>query len=377
MVGYQRHRSTSDLVESSVVARNYTSNGVLGSTYTYPSSRLTRFQEFLDVVNDAGQVHPAYNGKITQVPYPGLRFTHSSGSYTVYDSVYLAVNGVDVGLLFPGPSSNLVGELADKAYDALFPQIPQEVSIPNFLYELRDISALLPKLEEGIVKSAGSGFLNYSFGWKPFIGDIQKIRGLMETVRARLEYLKSTYGRETRISYQTSFDPEGPEVVDKNPVFHTRKSFRGIFRCSGYLYHELQDLDGLIGEFRALLGATGFNNPLGVIWEAIPYSFVVDWFSRVGSLVSRTPIQPFVGPWEIRRLTHSYTISGTYESVKKYFGAYTHSGHGSPDWIFATGTFARYIRGVGLPVSAALLSADGLNPQQQLLAAALLSSAGR
>jgi hypothetical protein len=32
-----------------------------------------------------------------------------------------------------------------------------------------------------------------------------------------------------------------------------------------------------------VLGALGLNNPAGVLWEKLPYSFVIDWFLPVGN----------------------------------------------------------------------------------------------
>jgi len=265
-----------------------------------------------------------------------------------------------------------LGALSDNAFQALVPQVPQEVSIPNFLWELREIASLLPRLSDGLIKSAAGGYLNYSFGWKPFIGDIQKLVSLMSTIRARLEYLRDTWGKETRISYseELQVDTLSEELING---LYWSASGRSIFRCGGYLYHKLEDLDGQIGEFRALLGATGFNNPLGVLWEAIPFSFVVDWFTRCGGVIARTPIQPFVGPWEIRRMTYSISSSFEWSAYEDFPDGYT-----PQKWeCYQKGTAEFYNRNVGLPVSSSIFYEDGLSPQQQTLAAALLASGAK
>jgi hypothetical protein len=39
-------------------------------------------------------------------------------------------------------------------------------------------------------------------------------------------------------------------------------------------------------EVTDLLAQTGFTNPANVIWELVPFSFVVDWFIRIGDYLN-------------------------------------------------------------------------------------------
>jgi hypothetical protein len=276
------------------------------------------------------------------------------------------------GQLFENPSSVLLADFADEAYEKLYTQVPQEVSIPNFLYELREIGSLLPSLEESMAKTVSSGYLNYSFGWKPLIGDLQKLHGLMETIRKRIAYLKSTYGRETRLSHTKTFEVEGLQMWESGDDRYYRDSARGILRAGGYLFHLLNELNGLEGTLRAASAALGLTNPLGVVWEAIPFSFVVDWFGRVQSRINRTGVQPFTGEWSIRRLCWSSDIQGTWHK-NLYLGPTS-----SPQRVDQVrGTWRSYFRNTGLPVSDSLLSSTALDPRQQLLAAALLHTSVR
>jgi hypothetical protein len=64
----------------------------------------------------------------------------------------------------------------------------------------------------------------------------------------------------------------------------------------------------------AIANQMGFVNPLSVAWEAVPFSFVVDWFSNVGQCLSA--MTDFVG-FNIER---SYTtvfvsLTGEYLDV--------------------------------------------------------------
>jgi hypothetical protein len=274
----------------------------------------------------------------------------------------------------------LLSSLADDAFEALVPQVPQEVSIPNFLYELREIGDLIPKLDDSLSKTVSGGYLTYSFGWKPLVGDLQKLGRLMTTVSNRLDYLKKTYGRETRISFSRKIDtydlnqaPFTPDPINGGVGF---VKLQGIYRAGGYLYHRLEGLDGLNGMLRGCAAALGLNNPLGVLWEAIPYSFVADWFGRTQSLLSQQALQPFVGTWDLRRMSHSVDIEG----IREYWIPRLSSSY-DPPWnaaqLAAIQRVHSYTRSPGLPAASTWLTSTQLGSQQQLLASALIRGVGR
>nr|QXN75360.1 MAG: hypothetical protein [Grapevine-associated levi-like virus 7] len=267
--------------------------------------------------------------------------------------------------------------MADQAFEKLVPQVPQEVSLPNFLYELRDVAALVPKLDASMAKTVSGGYLNYQFGWKPFIGDLKKLGSLLDTVNRRLDYLRKTYGKETRISFTTTFTAVdiGISLFDPKSVGISQTSggyteFEGTFRCGAHLYHKLKGLDGLQGVMRGAAGALGLNNPAGVVWEAIPYSFVADWFGNLGEQIQRQAYQPFEGDWDLRNMSHSFRYTfkhETWHGPKAYGADY-------PDvpYMSYRQSGEHYERGEGLPASGLYLTTTDFGPQQQKLAAALI-----
>jgi len=93
----------------------------------------------------------------------------------------------------------------------------------------------------------------------------------------------------------------------------------------------------------AIANQMGFVNPLSVAWEAVPFSFVVDWFANVGQCLSA--MTDFAGfsvtrSWTTDRLTmtRSYTfdqMNGTGSEYheqysSKYFSHSRGSGVASP-----------------------------------------------
>lgn len=73
-----------------------------------------------------------------------------------------------------------------------------------------------------------------------------------------------------------------------------------------------------------LANQLGFVNPLSVAWEAVPFSFVVDWFSNVGQVLSACT--DFVG----LTLEDAFT-STLYSALRSEYWTNTFNDHSSPD----------------------------------------------
>jgi len=197
-------------------------------------------------------------------------------------------------------------------------QIPEQVSLANFIYELKEFKDLFPKLKElslkkDALKNAGGNYLRYDFGWKPFIGDLEKLANLINEVTKRIEYLKSQNGK-TRVlkarkqkAYEISDTIPGPpasgpwgsspslESVHQN--YEWERSHTTSLYASTTLFQYLEGLDDANTMWRALFASLGFNSPGAILWNALPFSFVLDWMIPVGDWLSLFSIEPFMGAW--------------------------------------------------------------------------------
>lgn len=83
-----------------------------------------------------------------------------------------------------------------------------------------------------------------------------------------------------------------------------------------YRYSLPEWVDTFIGRVDALLQALGCSLSPAVLWELIPFSFVIDWILPVGSLLARARLDPFPVKTEIldfcasKRVTTSFLLSG-------------------------------------------------------------------
>lgn len=242
-------------------------------------------------------------------------------------------------------SQNRFGDLEgwrQDAFDQFAEIFPPEIDLGNFLWEAREIGALVPSIEGGLLKSAGGLHLWWSFGVAPTLADLDSLANILVTVRDRLKQLRRHNGtrrklkRKRKFAGVPAFPPEiwwtrGPDsggspFVDDywsaTLVQHSCE-FRAVCR----LRQDLDIPEGLEGTVRGLIAALGLNNPLGTAWQSIPYSFLLDWVLDVGGLFRRHAIPTFTGVYAVedfsvsRKETWSWKVEYRYPDATRAFGS--------------------------------------------------------
>lgn len=110
-------------------------------------------------------------------------------------------------------------------------------------------------------------WLEYSFGWAPLLSDIYTM--LDNTFDVPAAFVRQVY----RAEY--------PDTRQDNSA-NTRVSVSGTYKVRGVAA-------GLVFvDVPAIQAASqyGITNPLATAWEALPFSFVVDWFVPVGDFIN-------------------------------------------------------------------------------------------
>jgi len=114
-------------------------------------------------------------------------------------------------------------------------------------------------------KGASNVWLEYHFGWSPLIGDIFDAVNVLQSPRPSNRFFgKGGYqDRETisRGSYDWSYDIQMSAKV----------MISSWVEVSNPNLHRANQL--------------GLINPVGLAWELVPFSFVVDWFLPVGKFI--------------------------------------------------------------------------------------------
>jgi hypothetical protein len=274
-------------------------------------------------------------------------------------------------------SDTYAGHFNRRAFDEMLTQIPTSISIMNFLMELRDVKQILKGAQNFLAKLA-SGYLWANFAALPLVRDIMALFSLLPNVEKRLRHLQSINFRTVTLSYadlvtvyETSDPPPPYGEIPHNSGSGTAstiawlESHTCLLRANFQVRTDLQ-LYGIESLINACAAALGLYNPQKVIWNAIPFSFIVDWLVEIDAWLDTYAHQPFEGTMEVLGVNSS-------AKAKRFYGVWSPT---SPtEWARISTTLVHtYHRFGGIPEGT--LQTDGLTPYQQSLAAALALAGG-
>jgi hypothetical protein len=169
----------------------------------------------------------------------------------------------------------------------LNPNVP-DVDLPLFLFELREAPKMIRDLGNFLKKplqpDVPGSYLAYQFGWKPLFSDLHKLANLAETI-SKMESHYETIARKQSASgsldsYNTSWKggtQTGSGISWKYEYQLERKvwfSARAVPVKSAPYFGE--------SPHEALRRTLGLNLSASTIWNALPWSWLVDYFVGVG-----------------------------------------------------------------------------------------------
>jgi hypothetical protein len=147
-----------------------------------------------------------------------------------------------------------------------------------------------------------------------------------------------------------------------------RKNYSGSITFTADLFQNLEGLNDSLASYKAFAAAAGFNNPAKIVWNAIPYSFVLDWFFQFGKSLDFLSIQPFGGEYSLSNVGWSLKEAWQYEIWQKATQRY----NSNPVKFLGSMLIKRYVRNPGFPMKSIFLTDGSLTPMQLALAAAML-----
>jgi hypothetical protein len=212
-------------------------------------------------------------------------------------------------------------------------------SVGQFIVELRDLPqapfkrllkqgrsvplSQLPRILKNELldfKNLGSEYLNIVFGWKPFVADLRKMYNLWHDIDKRMAQIIRENGKYIRrratVSDETTTTEEPQstalnayQYVRGGPLFtisgpsrrtvvstvKTKVWFSGSFR------YYIPDVSSSMWDRRARLALFGALPTPELLWNVLPWSWLIDWFSNVGDVISN------VGPNAVDNLTTRYS----------------------------------------------------------------------
>jgi len=224
------------------------------------------------------------------------------------DGFQMFTNYVADAFTFSGrPSFPLItsypGELSTAQYSAMAlartnPNRPNVDMVQNVL-ELGDIPRILKVTGETLIEKISENYLRYFFGIKPLVSDVTKLVNFTQLVNRKLDMinkLRKTGGlRKTVTLDNLTASQLNSNVVlqSSGNVFFTdtfetigHRTLKGHVRWlpnADYSKYSQAEMSAMAK--RAVLGLeANFSG----IWEGLPWSWLIDWYSNVGDLLMQT-----------------------------------------------------------------------------------------
>jgi hypothetical protein len=229
------------------------------------------------------------------------------------------------------------------------------VSVPNFLYELKDLPGMIheigklkllrkyaPKqyyriLQEdgGSAQFAANRYLSYRMGWSPLISDLRKMFAFRDSVKNRVHDLDVLFNQngglhrkvgageppkksngfkgrpglweETRTTSGTVFADTGLGVLiqcRRDIITHTRM-WGSVRWTNPYPSHPRLSHQELERQARDII--FGLYLSPKEIWDAVPWTWLVDWFANFGDYLDSTNNVLALAPSVPLVMTHERT----------------------------------------------------------------------
>jgi hypothetical protein len=357
---------------------NATTGAVVGagSDGPHPGPNATHFHIFDQPWSSDARVKPVWHVKSKSVfrqahqGYYGngnVHVVYGPGSYLVgFGAVQAAVEVPFSSHLLPMDLSFGDSEFQNWIYQSVqnaqesWQQVPTSFSLGNSIIELRDLVRLgqqavsLARWLRQVgsrwrrnVDGTVNAFLAVNFGLLPTVSDIQALARSIYAIARRLRFLRDTRGRHVTLRHKSSYTYSNPAPAGwggtTSTWIRTRTTYTLVLGCR--LFHTLEGLDDVSAWVRAFGAFAGFNQPLSIAWNAIPYSFLVDWLYNVGNHLSSIRIPTFEGTYRISDKWSSLSATSTVEFT-----------HWPEPWdlrnhpfVFGRWDVKHYTRSAGLP----------------------------
>lgn len=214
----------------------------------------------------------------------------------------------------PIPESSLKGGLKDAtAMIASHAPNQEHVSIPNFIYELKDYPSMLKHawrramelhrvsgaftmrqvmkyLRSG--RSRGEDWLNYKFGWDPLYRDIEDLLEMQKWLDKRMK----TFAQFKKRGFIRKRSWLGNQQAVVAGTMNAFRGENGLVTTTASSQHWVVSrwkvTDPFVFEQPLVNQKEFWKQSLGLdfnviaLWNALPWSWMVDWFSNVGALIS-------------------------------------------------------------------------------------------
>jgi hypothetical protein len=236
-------------------------------------------------------------------------------------------------------------QLMTANFDILNPDIT-ELSVPNFLLYLYQISQLYKfwKYGAGLVKNVANANLNYQFGWRPTIGDSRAVFSAVANLHEKLEAFRKRLGKLSKKQKTVDAGSETHTGTYNGSYFTSKWSINRTWTCDAYIAYRalpIADMTAFEKYLRGILDSLGFELNLEIVWDAIPFSFILDWVLDVGLVARQFRLDTLELPIKLEDSYLQYKEKVSLDVTCRYNSTSEHTAVECPGGMYTMETFHR------------------------------------
>lgn len=211
-------------------------------------------------------------------------------------------------------------------------QIAQTVSMFKNPMGLRSLPRELRKLSlRNLTKMGASRYLEYKFGWENVYRDFVQLRDVWSEVRTHQTHLRETVNKFTSLAARQTDVINNPYVplgtLGSYLYAQVTPKITSCERIASFSLDLRRTQQALAwSKIDQVMSRLGVRDVVEALWDCVPYSFVVDWFTHVNRMLRQRSIDWH--SYDIRRMGYSlkyrWLASFQYESHAYGYPANTH-----------------------------------------------------
>jgi hypothetical protein len=168
------------------------------------------------------------------------------------------------------------------------------ISIPNFVWELREIPHMLKKEGDNLIQSHHKGNLAYEFGFKPLLSDLKKLINFSEAVTKRQKELETLFSKglnRKRDLWSSSISGGPIDIIAQSGdklTIHLAVHKTTVRKVWGFVRWFPTNPKLPKGDLRAWARKleAGAVIDISTLWDGLPWSWLIDWCSNVGDILA-------------------------------------------------------------------------------------------
>jgi hypothetical protein len=179
------------------------------------------------------------------------------------------------------------------------------VDIPVFLYELRELPGMIHHLGQLLKRnrrsftdpySVSETYLGWTFGWRPLINDLISMVTFQKAIANRIAYLERLRSKSSIRRSLGSLSSPNTQSATQVIAGGSKASVSGYTttntKTEVWYTMRMQlitDLSSVAAVREAAIRTVfGLELSPATLWELVPWSWLVDWFTNFGQLLSLT-----------------------------------------------------------------------------------------